>query len=385
MSDKYSDNRAHAVFDKQDRFVGLRARRGLVPVPDVVREPARASVPQATFQEVIAQRPAELGSWSWFWLVDTKKVPSIKKPLARWYVYFSPDHDTRGGVRLYYTDDLTRPQKWTLYRGGPHASAPSLIYEDLDDSATKDPTYSTETPSFVFDEVEGKLRQFYHCVNPSYGAGGATITNLTDPNGARSGTTAYTAGQGTMSALQADDVGVVFTKDRSFALDVFWSLGGHGYGDHTGYFVPFHVRGGWAAYHINGGSDAGAFGLSRAIGGDLGRWRSEKRQLGRYTHLFKEVGYPNSMVGWNNCSAVETAHGLKLIGSATTPASGLAQGSKLMFCASLADDLRTITGPVQIISKEPPGIPINWVQSDDGGLVGIYRTENTVGVCHVSF
>jgi hypothetical protein len=345
-------------------------------------------IPTATFTEVISSRPAELGSWSWFWVLDTKTAPCITQPLGRYYIFFSPDHATRSGVHMYYTDDLKKPGSWVLYRGGADTGTPVIIYEDLDDTDSRSPALQTETPSVVYDPLADQIRLFYHCINPSYGNGTGSLPNVTDPNGARSGCTAYRASQGTMSALQANPEGTRFTKDRSFALDVFWTLGGHGYGDHTGYFVPFYVRGGWAAYHINGGSVAGAFGLSRAVGGDLGVWRSETRQLARYTHLFRDAGYPNMMVGWNGSSVIETPNGLKILGTGTTPASGTDQGTKVIFCASIADDLRTITGPIQVIAPVVAGgggAGTNWVPADDGGVMGVYRTDTTVGVCHVKF
>lgn len=354
------------------------------------QQPSNTAIPgkpEVTFTEVFSSRPSELGSWAWLWVLDTRKAPCITQPLARYYIYFAPDHETRSGVRLFYTNNLRDRASWVLYKGGPDPTLPELIYEDLDEGPGRPRTYSTETPSVVYDPIENKLRMWYHCVNPFYGNGSGPggVVNLTDPSGSRSGCTLFKASQGTMSCLQADGRGVVFTKDRPFALDVYWAAGGHGYGDHTGYFVPFYVRGKWAAYHINGGSDSGSFGLSTAVGGDLGRWRSDKRQLSRYTHLFREHGLPNTMVGWNGCTVVDTKYGLKILGPATTPASGTNAGNFVLFHAPIAEDLRTITGPVEILHSNPPGTPVNWIAEDDGSLVGIYRTATTIGVCNVKY
>lgn len=341
--------------------------------------------PQVTFKRILTALPAGVGSWAWAWGLDTADVPSITNPLARYYIYFATDHDTRGGIYMMYTNDLQNGP-YTLYRGGPDATNTAILYEDLDDTASRNPAYSTETPSLAYDPIAGKIRAFYHCVNPCYGNGSGSLTNVTDPSGAKSGCTAFTAPQGTMSALQYDSRGTVFTKDRDFALDVFWALGSHGYGDHTGYFLPFYACGGWHAYHLGGGADSGAMCLSHAIGNDLGRWRSEKRQLGHYTNLFKEQGFDNYGIVWHNSTVVDTNKGPMLVGAASTPASGVTQGTKLLFSAPIAEDMATITGPATVLYQAPPSFPIRWMVSGST-LTAVYCSTDTteMGVCNVQF
>lgn len=343
------------------------------------------ATPQATFRRILSDFPVGVASWAWPWVVDTAKVPSITNPLARYHIYFATDHNSRGGIYMMYTNNLQHGP-YTLYRGGPDATNTAILYEDLDDTAARPPANSTETPSLVYDPIEGKLRMFYHCVNPCYGSGTGNLTNVTDPSGAKSGCTAFSAAQGTMSALQYDARGTVFTKDRGFALDVYWSSGGHGYGDHTGYFLPFYARGGWHAYHLGGGTDSGSMCVSHAIGNDLGRWRSEKRQLSHYTNLFKEQGFDNYCVLWHNSTVVDTNKGPMLIGAASTPASGLQQGQKLLFSAPVDDDMATITGPATVLYQAPPAFPIRWMVQGST-LTAVYCSTDTteMGVCNVQF
>jgi hypothetical protein len=339
--------------------------------------------PVVTFSPILSALPAGVGSWAWAYVVDTRTVPSITAPLARYHIYFATDHDSRGGVYLMYTDDLSRGP-YTLFRGGPDVTNTAILYEDLDDTASRSPAYSTETPSMVYDPIAGKMRMFYHCVNPCYGNGSGSLTNVTDPTGAKSGCTAYQAAQGTMCALQYNNSGTVFTKDRDFALDVYWSSGGHGYGDHTGYFIPFYARGGWHAYHLGGSGDSAAMCVSHAIGNDLGRWRSEKRQLAHYTDLLKDQGLDNYCVLWNNSRVIDTSKGPMLIGAASTPASGVTQGSKALIAAPIADDMATITGPVSVLMTAPPSFPIQWLVSGST-LTAVYTTATEMGVCNVHF
>jgi hypothetical protein len=340
----------------------------------------------------IMNRPTGLVSWSWTEPLDTRTIPSITQPLGRYYIYTATDHDTRGGIRLLYSDSKDGP--WTLFSGGSDGASPTVIYEDVDDTAGRPASYSTETPKVMWDQKLGKLRMFYHCVNPSWGAGVNTLTNVTDPNGARDTCTAYVAGQGTMSSVQhaSDTRGVIFTKDRDFSLDIPWTSAAYGVGNHTGYFNPFFVRGGWHAYHLLAGGDAGAMGVSHAIGNDLSKWRTEVTPLPRHAQALNDAGRTGEMMNWHSCIVLETAHGLMLLGRSAAPGSGTAIIPGALICAPIAEDLRALCGPITVLDAaysqsweaNQLAVHIGWLRNDDGSLEGYFMYKDTMGAYHVN-
>jgi hypothetical protein len=327
----------------------------------------------------VFRRPADITSWAWLWLVDTRKCPCIAAPLGRYYMYYATDHEARSGVRVAYSDSMDGP--WVQYRGGLAVGDATIIYEDLDISTGRPAALSTETPSVIYDETAGALRMFYHCINPAYGVGTGSIPNASDPGGARSGCTPYLASQGTMSATSTD--GLTWSKDRNFRLDVYWWNQGHGAGDHTGYFVPSKINGGWVAYHLLGGTDSAAQAVSYCPDGDTGKWFTDARQISRYADIVADAGYPECFINWNNASVVPTTTGHSLLCSISTPASNIAVPVARHFVSfPISSDGRTILGPPKLIDADA-ACPIGFVESDDGGYIGVFRDGAEMGYYHV--
>jgi hypothetical protein len=344
----------------------------------------------------IASRPSAMASWSWISILDTSTVPTITAPLGKYYLYTATDHETRGGIRLLYANSIDGP--WTLYTGGLATGDSTIIYEDLDDTASRSPAISTETPDVRWDAAAGKLRMFYHCVNPSFGDGTGALTNPSDPGGARSGCTAYIAGQGTMSALSDD--GLRWTKDRAFSLDVYASNADAYACDHTGYFGISEYRGMFCGYHSIGGTLAGGHGLSRAY--KLSEWISDVRQLPRYTTELSALGLPDYDmtyqwdVDWLGGRIIESTDGPVLVTKARLhKLLSVLNGPTRLIAAPLTDDLRRFRSPPRVIGQgllpfQKEGMSAFHDEAtygngldvvfDEQGLCIVYLTDNHMGV-----
>ena len=325
------------------------------------------------------QRPADIGSWAWLRLLDTKKTPCIASPLGRYYLYFATDHNARGGIRLAYSDSLY--SGWQIYRGGLGVGDNTIIYEDLDKSAGRAISASTETPSPVYDASINKVRIYYHPYSPSYGNGsGPGVANPTDPSGSITGGSTPAVEQGTLCVTSSD--GLVLTKDRTFALDNWSPIDQHGVGLHTGYFNPFFIDGTMYAYHIGGGGDSGSCMLSYARTTDLGSLVTERQQLDRNARALYEAGRPNELVTWHGGRVVKTARGLYFLGPSQSVNSGGAQAaSQALITFPIRGDMRTLDGPINVI--DTTYMPGGFIDDDEGGLVGVFAVDDQMGIYHV--
>ena len=325
------------------------------------------------------------GSWMWASLVDTH-ITAARSPLARYHLYFSTDHSVRGGVRLLYSDFLEGP--WTLYNSGGDPAAPYIIYEDID-QINANSSQQTETPSVVWDSSVGEYRMFYQTIRPCWGAGTGSKVNVNDTSGGRTGCTALVAGQATLSATSAD--GIHWAKDRSFCIDMPHTNIAYGIGHHSGYFNPFFVRGAWHAYGLGGGGGAGLMVQHRSLGG-LDAWETSTLPLPTYNKELRQLGLNESaLVSWIHSIVVETVDGLMLLGVGGERGSG-PPTSGILFVAPIAEDLRTITGPLKVLSRYDEawmdgngGTHISWVRYG-GGFAGIFLTQGalaTMGLHYV--
>lgn len=348
-------------------------------------------------------RPTALGSWSHLSIIETARCPSITAPIARYYMYVGTDHETRGGVRMMYADKITGP--WTLYTGGLATGNNTIIYEDLDDTASRAPAYSTETPDVIWDPAIGKLRMFYHCVNPCYGAGTGDLNNPSDAGstgvgtGARSGCTAYAVTQGTMSATSDD--GLRWTKDRNFAFDLPSTSDAYAM-DHTGYLTVSRYRSRYVGYHSLGGTLAG--GQGRSFAANLGEWTVDAKLLRRYTPELHALGLPDyEMVNqWDmdyiGGRVIETTGNPVLICKARFHKRNVAGtvGPKKLVAAPLTPDLSALAGDIVVIGQgdqywHTEGLDPAFhglgtygnsvaILEDSEGLAIVYLTANYLGV-----
>lgn len=330
-----------------------------------------------------------LASWMWSHLVDTQRTP-VANPLARYYHYVTTDHGTRGGVRLFLSNSLE--EKPELYQPGYDPLAPDIIYEDIDQPTTSPVSSSTETASIEYDPSIGKLRMFYQVIGGMFGNGTGAKANPTDESGGRTGGAGCIAGQVTLSATSAD--GRRWTKDRNFKID--GSAGNACFGgfNHTGYFLPSVLSDGRVVgYHIGAGTDSGMRFISRIRkAGDLGEWITSVHPLPRYSDLLADAGRVNEMVSWAHCKVIETASGLALLGKSTDITSGFNVQTGCLFVAPLADDCRTITGPITVLHEPQEAwednqgaVHVGWIK-DGAGWAGTFVTmgdTKSMGVIYV--
>lgn len=265
----------------------------------------------------------------------------IEDALDRWYLYYSTDHNTAGGIALATAPDITGP--WTD-RGEVW----------LDTVAGS----STETPSVVWDEVNGLLNLYYQ------------------QNGVPSG-------QATILATSPD--GQAFTR---FGQMTFRS-GSHWIGDgHTGHAVVFRDDSRWAAYHILAAGQFHMFGMSWSPDGR--NWQTDPRYLYVSPDATGDDG-TNQQVVWMVSQAFRWRGVWWWIGAVGGFALGTSQRNATIKMAPLAPDLRTILGPLKtVIDPADSAWQIGdirqiCVYADDDRLWLLWSDDAKVGAAYARF
>lgn len=264
----------------------------------------------------------------------------LSNPLAKYYAYYSTDHDSgQGGIFIATSDSPTGP--FTQYQASGQGNAPGVragtIFVDNEGAAANKSVVvltnvanQTETPSVFFDYSINKLRMTYQ-------AG----TSSTFPVSTKTGTkTSGNGSQATLSATSED--GMVWTKDQAFQIDVSASSGGvyseNQPGDgHTGYFIPFDVDGRKYAYHLLGSGDIPHFALS--CQGPEGKWETDYRGLGYFPNLNSYS--PAKRVEWCHSFVIQRPFELVLCAMLTNFTSGVTAKDAVIGLTTISTDLRT--------------------------------------------
>jgi len=288
-----------------------------------------------------------------YWFAPFPLYKYVSNPIAKYIAPYSTDHDSgQGGISLALCGDPAKDSDrplgpWSQYQppsGVGNPVLPGAVFVDrrvatgvspqtgAAVTTINDAAGQTETPSIIWDSKIGGPRMFYQQINGAW----------TPPSGVE---TASYAGQCTLSCVSMDG-GRTWTKDPNFIID---HLPGYlGVGGHTGYFNTFQVNDRWEAYHLVRDTNRSTFGLSHAIDGGS-EWSRDYRELGLYMHVVPRPDGVRRFISWNHCQVVRMKDGLKLIGIASNFSSGSTPKDARIIMAPIADDLRTITGPVEII------------------------------------
>lgn len=351
-----------------------------------------------------------LGAVYWPWVVPAYKY--LANPLAKYYLYYSTDHSTWGGIGLALSDSPTGPfVQYTppgpstqdascpgTYTNG-HANQAGAVYMDAQAGSTTPntvwgtpgaaPTAGTinymqcETPSVIWDEQIGMFRMFYQVGSVN---GRAVFSRPADPTATPSLYETFysaTGAQSTLSATSPD--GVAWTKDRNFIIQPIWQS--HSPGDgHSGYFLPSRYAGHWSAYHLWGSTNYARFALSRASGYGASDWQTDNRELGPWAHICGLSSSSAAMgINWNNMHLIEGRDGPIGIGTISEFVSGGSARESALIVVPMSRDLRKPLCRPSIASFVSGALP--WESTDlkgisvmqDGGKTYVYYGCKTSG------
>lgn len=343
--------------------------------------------------------------WPWVW----PAYKYLANPLAKYYLYYSTDHSTWGGIGLALSDSPTGPFVQYTPSGGSqqdincpgtytngHANQPGAIYMDAQAGSTTPVTQwggpgspytagsvnfmQCETPSVIWDESIGMARMFYQVGGSN---GRPVYARRADPTGTPAFPLTFYSGWGsqwTMSAVSSD--GINWYKDPYFYVATTWNTMAPGDG-HTGYFVPFKTRGQWCAYHLYGSTNYARFALSRAVDGSgASNWNTDNRELGPWSHMCPvSIGNKPMQLTWNGAAVVDTEAGPMALGGVVEFASGTAARESYLATWPLSSDLRKPLANPRIHRLSGGALP--WEASDspaaacvmqDGGRTYVYYT-----------
>lgn len=297
-------------------------------------------------------------------------IPAYKylaNPLAKYYLYYSTDHSTWGGIGLALSDNPLGPFRQYVpvgasiedpacpgtYTNG-HPNQLGAIYMDAQ-AGTASPLaewgaagatfvpgainfMQCETPQVIWDEGIGKFRMFYQVGSSNGRPVFSRPAELTATPPKYETFYSSTGNQATLSATSDD--GVTWKKDRNFIIQRSWS--NHTPGDgHSGYFVASKIGGRWTAYHLWSSTDYGRMALSHAAGPGAKNWQTDNRELGNWSYVCGKAtdGRPMRM-NWNGLHLLESNGGVLGVGAISTFASGTAESEGFICAIPLSRDLR---------------------------------------------
>lgn len=357
----------------------------------------------------------QFGSVYWPWVFPAYKY--LANPLAKYYLYYSTDHGTWGGIGLALSNSPTGPFVQYTPTGSPvqdsacpgtytngHASQPGAVYMDAQaGSSTPMTVWGTpgasptpgainymqcETPAVIWDEAAGKLRMFYQVGSSN---GRAVFSKPSDPTATPALYETFysaTGSQSTCSATSSD--GVTWLKDRNFIIQPTWSSQTPGDG-HSGYFNPFRIGGQWHAYHLWGSTAYGHMAVSHAQGAGATAWQVDNRELGSWPQLCGLSSSSNAMgIMWNGVSVIDGQSGPVGIGVVSEFSSGSAARESYIATLPLSRDLRKPLAHPSKFSFTAGALP--WetadlkgvsVMQDQGNTYVYYATKTAGGAYNV--
>lgn len=263
-----------------------------------------------------------LSSILWPYIVKVKdKTPSAPKMFAAVY---GTDHDSgQGALGIAWGDTPLGP--WEIPNPG------QSIFTDTVAGA------QTETPSIIWNPETSLWHLYYQ---QSYGT--------------------Y---QTTQVATSPDFA--TWTRVGAAIVNLPSNVAGY---NHTGYFKPCRVGRLWFGYHLLGGGDFGAQGISYSNDGLL--WRTDPRRL--MAEL--DAGSTDRRVNWHGLAPFMWRGEMWATGALTEFVSGVTTGITEVYVAKLARSLRAFEEPPMVLTGlGATQEPTNFVEHD-GDLYGLYRT-----------
>lgn len=350
-----------------------------------------------------------LGAVYWPFVFPAYKY--LKNAPAKYFLYYSTDHSTWGGIGLAMSDSPTGPFVQYTPRGpsvqdancpgtytNGHANQAGAIYMDAQaGSTTPNTVWGTpgaspvpgtiaymqcETPAVVWDESIGKLRMFYQVGSVNGRGVFSRPADMTATPALYETFYSATGAQSTLSAISDD--GVNWYKDRNFIIQPVWQS--HSPGDgHSGYFVPSRVAGQWVAYHLWGSTNYARMAISRATSG-ASDWVTSNQELGPWAHICgKSTGGKDMGINWNNVFVLDGLDGPVAIGSVGEFISGGSAREQYLCSFPLSTDLRKPLAKPKLFSFASGAL--SWESTDlkgmsvmrDNGKTYVYYACKTAG------
>lgn len=344
-------------------------------------------------------------------------IPAYKylaNPLAKYYLYYSTDHSTWGGIGLALSDSPLGPFQQYVPTGASvedpacpgtytngHPQQLGAIYIDAQvGSSTPNTVWGTpgptltpgpinfmqcETPFVIWDEGIGKFRMFYQVGSSNGRPVFSRPAELTASPPLYETFYSSTGNQATLSATSDD--GINWTKDRNFIIQRTWSSNTPGDG-HSGYFTPSKIGGRWSAYHLWGSTDYGRVALSHAAGPGANNWQTDNRELGAWSYLCGRASDGRRMrVNWTSMALIENNGGITGITGISTFASGTGASEGYLCAFPISRDLRK---PLETPSRFSFGA-LPWESNNlagtsvmqDGGQTYVYYACKVGGAYNI--
>jgi hypothetical protein len=244
----------------------------------------------------------------WPWAI--KMAGLVTSPIDTYYMWYSTDHGA-GGIYLATAPDPRGP--WTDH---------GLVFQDPGENNS--PAVQAECPSVMFNEVTGLWHCYYKTADPP-----GRLRLATSPDGV----TGWTFHGPIITAPQPQ-----------FPGDGF-----------CGYPRPARIGNLWVMHHLMGGENYPHFGISWSHDGLT--WQTDPRPLVYQQNLTQNILSPDGSprrVEWNSGQVLRWQGQLMWIGQLANFTSGSEAVDRVIACAPIADDLRTLLGPPTVLLTADP-------------------------------
>lgn len=249
--------------------------------------------------------PGKTGAPNIYWpcIIKTTNLPS---PIDNYYLYYSTDHNTTGGIYLATGPSAVGP--WT---------GQGRVYLDTTNGN------STETPAVVWNEDEQLLFLYYH----------------------NNGLTGVVSGQTTCLATSTD--GQSFTRVGPIVDPPASNM--YPGPVHTGYFKPFRVGKKWYAYHLITSQDRPRFMISYSPDGR--DWTMDPHPLGYGSDQLTD----GRRIEWNHGDVIRYKNQNWFVGISSNFTSGATPKDARIIAAPIAGDMRHLLGEPIVLLYPPTG------------------------------
>lgn len=369
---------------------------------------------------------ADLPSLYYPYVIKTDGL--VKSPLAKYYLYYSTNHDDNmGGIALATFNEPGEPlvKRGVVFggsaaagTGGKQVETPAVLWNETADLIVYGTGLAATASGNTIAQVPGDILANGETVKlTAVGATGLTAGVVYYVVGAtpttfqlsrrRGGTASFISANSTVTVnivgcfemfYQVDYTGTAANNQRSCAAysrdGISWTrygaiLNGNPAGaPHTGYIKPFRVGRRWCGYHLDTGGNYSQAAMSWSNDGFY--WFTDPRPLlFEQTYSGEEGDFDSTFkVSWISPQPFEWNGRLwTLVTSTPFTTAGGSVANVRLGVAPLRSDLRSFAAPpVEVdLNEQLPneallsGGPTNLFLHDDGLLYGFYVASHTAG------
>lgn len=356
------------------------ARSGLMSIPALERV---GSGPIMTGTDATVQKTI-------YWFDVIYVADLIDDPIDAYYGFYSTDHDSSyggtGGLFLATAPAITGP--YTKRNADGSSAGPAASSDNGTPVAIWPENVELETPSLlvVDDDPDGRFLYVYMQDKIN---GQATVLLTSDDGLSFSWERAgklRTMGQ-TYNNSTVADTPVADPASYTNILSISQVFNSQSGGLHSGYFNPFRVGDMFYGYGLYGTGDYAEGALWASV--SAREWMVDPNPLG-YQSAVVLGDSPRRKWSWNQTTPVRWHNSLWAFGSTTTFGSDTDVLSRQICAAPLADSLRQLAKPVDILPDlgDGPGESLNLrsqkTRTDrDGSIYVFYQCDMNLFVARV--